>query len=125
MIYRILQVTDFLFVTFKNAGGDILKLFFLDEVGQATLPTVLVPITQFPPLKGLFWFRDSTQLKSTVVSMTANEVSRNSKMSPLEMVSLKTDCLLTVLNKQHRMFPKIFAIVAASTQATASIVRRR
>lgn len=52
MIYRTLQRTGLLFVTFNNAGGDILKLFFLDEVGQATLPTVLVPITQFPFSEG-------------------------------------------------------------------------
>lgn len=50
----------FLFVTFSNAGGDILRHGFaltvalFDEVGQATLTAELVLLTGFPFIEGLF-----------------------------------------------------------------------
>lgn len=118
MVARILEETDILFVTFNNAGGDILKSGFaptvalFDEVGQATLPAVLVPLTQFPSIQGLFWFGDPTQLEPTILSMTANEVAQNSKMSPLEMVTTREDCPVIILNTQYRMCPTISSVVS-------------
>lgn len=52
------RITSFLFVTFNNAGGDVLKHGFaltvalFDEYGQATLSAVLVLLTQFSSING-------------------------------------------------------------------------
>ena len=78
----------------------------VDEIGQASIAALSVPLTSFATWKGLFMFGDQEQLKPTVISVRANEAAEFAKLSPLHLL-MEKGYEHIFLNMQYRMCPEI------------------
>lgn len=110
MIDRVLASVRVLFTTCSNAGSDMLMLqttfrptvIAADEAGQASVPSLCVPITSYDSWEGLFLFGDWKQLHPVTLGGAWNEFVKNAKCSFLELLVSKGFPYI-MLNKSYRM----------------------
>ncbi len=112
MELRVVRSMDIVLASCNNSGCKLLvggfdpTILYCDEAGQATIPTLCVPMVSFRHWKALFLYGDSNQLEPICLSGSASEVAKNSRMSPLGLLTGKK-CRSTMLDLQYRMCPAI------------------
>jgi hypothetical protein len=87
MTDRVLATIRVLFTTCSNAGSDMLVLqtafrptvIAVDEAGQASVPSLCVPITSYDSWEGLFLFGDWKQLHPVILGGAYNEFIKNAE----------------------------------------------
>ncbi len=112
MELRVVRSMDIILASCNNSGCKLLvegfdpTILYCDEAGQATIPTLCVPMVSFRHWKALFLYGDSNQLEPICLAGSASEVAKNSRMSPLGLLTGK-NCRSTMLDLQYRMCPAI------------------
>ena len=115
MVLRVLKATHLLFTTSSNAAGDLLTIqedsfrptiLLCDEAGQISLPSLCVPLTNFPNVEGVFLVGDTQQLEPTVQSTLYNEFLHNARLSPLALLIEKGYPSL-LLDTTYRLPPSL------------------
>ena len=115
MISRVIAATDALFVNCNNAGSKVVRenlrptLIFVDEAGQASLPTFCVPLMAFKVWQAVLLYGAPKQLGPTSTAGLASEVSPNAKLSPLSVLMSKKFPHIT-LDFCYRMCPAILQL---------------
>jgi len=112
MELRVVRSMDIVLASCNNSGCKLLvegfdpTILYCDESGHATIPNLCVPMVSFRHWKALFLYGDSNQLEPICLAGRVSEVAKNSKMSPLGLLTGKK-CRSTMLDLQYRMCPAI------------------
>ncbi|KAI4190034.1 MAG: hypothetical protein L6R41_001053 [Letrouitia leprolyta] len=117
MLRRVFKSITQLGVTLNNAGHEFLELGFdasvliVDEAGQASFPSMFVPMMAFKKWIALLMFGDPQQLTPTIMARFFSEVAQRSKVSPLQ-VAWNSKRNLFLLTDQYRMAEAIHQFVS-------------
>lgn len=115
---RVFSQLDCLFTTCNNAGtqdwealGFLPTVLIIDEAGQSSLPTSLVPLTAFNHYTTTIFAGDWRQLVPTILAKKISEVWKSSCVSPLERLE-KNKVPTQFLTQQYRMAESIARFVS-------------
>ena len=109
---RVFAQADIVLVTANYSAVEIPELGFepnvihFDEVGQSTLATFFVPLTVFTTWNKVIIYGDLEQLQPNVLSFNVNEITPNSRLSPIALLH-EQKANFIFLDTQYRMAPRI------------------
>ncbi|KAL8659587.1 MAG: hypothetical protein Q9202_007054 [Teloschistes flavicans] len=116
---RVFAEIDCLFTTMNNSGSQDFEahgfkpsIIIMDEVGQATLSTTMIPVSKFRSYEAVILAGDWRQLEPTVQAKQSNEASEYANISTLQRLEMN-GAPTAYLIIQYRMAASITRFPAA------------